>query len=354
MNGRVFDLLISLTVLACLVCTLQPTCVVAAPRTLTYVAHHPEADIHSQLIKEWIREVESRTNGKISIQFYPAETKVSGPQTYNAVQHGYVDIGFSVMQYTRGRFPLMDFIGLPLGFSNGQINTAIINEVYEKFQPDEFASVKVIYLMSPGAHYLHTKKQPVTKASDWQNKKIHYLGDADQIITTMGGTPVSLPMGKLFDALLDDKVEGGTWDFSAGQHWNFAEVAKYDIICDPIAFSTGLYVIMNKQTWESLDDDIKKVIDQLSPIWAAKHGEAWEKASQRGLAYSKSLGNEIITVEPQEAQAWKEEVQPVIDNYINKTQSKGIAGQEVIDYARKRLQDAKAGSFSSPYLGKLQ
>ncbi len=330
--------------------TFSTNYVSAAPIELSYVAHHVESDVHCKLIKEWINKVETLTNNEVKISFYPGESKVSGPQTYNAVQHGYVDIGFSVIEYTRGRFPLMEFIDLPLGFENGQINTAIINEVYEKFYPEEFNKIKVLYLMATGPHYLHSMIKPDQFALDLHDMKVHYSGYADQIVTSLGGIPVSLPMGKLYNALLENNVVAGYWDFAAGQNWKFAEIAKYDIICPQLAQSAGLYVIMNKNSWNRLSPDIQKIFDQLSTEWAIQHGQAWDSAALQGLAYSKTLGNTLISVPDKEIPFLTKALQPVVQNYIDRTLCMGLPGQEVVNYVNKRLEDYQKGVFKSRYI----
>ncbi len=324
--------------------------VTAAPIKLSYVAHHVESDVHSKLIKEWIDRVETLSNNEVKITFYPGESKVSGPQTYNAVQHGYVDIGFSVIEYTRGRFPLMEFIDLPLGFENGRINTAIINEVYEKFRPEEFNNVKVLYLMATGPHYLHSISKPDQFVLDLHDKKVHYSGIADQIVAALGGTPVSLPMGKLYKALLKNDVDAGFWDFAAGQNWKFAEIAMYDIVCPQLAQSAGLYVIMNQDSWDHLSPKVQKVIEQLNSEWAIKHGQAWDSAAAQGLAYSRTLGNSLISVPDKEINFLKKALQPVIQDYIDKTVSMDLPGREVVNYVNKRLDEYHNGTFQSRYL----
>ena len=124
---------------------------------LTYSCFFPAAHGHSILAEEWCQEVEARTNGRVKITYYPGGSLTPAPQCYDGVVNQLSDIGFSILVYTRGRFPLMDFINLPLGYPSGEVATAIINEVYEKFQPAELADTKVMYLHSHGPGYIHTK-----------------------------------------------------------------------------------------------------------------------------------------------------------------------------------------------------
>jgi TRAP-type C4-dicarboxylate transport system substrate-binding protein len=328
----------------------MPNSSTAAPIELSFSSHHPAEDVQSKLLAAWMKEVTQRSNGKVSFKFYPGESRVSGPQTVNAISAGYIDIGFSVLDYTRGLFPLMEVINLPLGYMDGKINTAIINEVYDKFKPAEFDNLKVIYFMAPGPHYLHTKDLPVQSKADLKGKKIHYNGLSNQLYEELGATPVSLPMAKLNEALYTGKVNGGVWDFSAGINFKFAEVVNYDIICDETAHTAMLYVLMNKDKWNSLPDDVKKIIEDIKPTWVAKHGETWAQAEANGIALSKKLGSNIINLPPAAVKEWQAAAQVVIDKYINDMTSEGLPGKEVVDFVKKRLNDAKNGQFKSRYL----
>jgi TRAP-type C4-dicarboxylate transport system substrate-binding protein len=326
-----------------------PNQAIAATTVLSYSGEHDDRGPHHKIIQEWIKEVEKRTHGKIKFDYFFSGTKVSGPQTYNAVVADYIDIGYTDLAYTRGLFPLMEVVNLPLGFMDAKTNTAIINEVFDKFKPAEFDKVKVIYLMAPGQHYLHMKNTPVRTLDDLKGKKIHYNGLSDQLLERLGAIPVSLPMPAISDALYHDRIDGGFWDFSASNKGG-VEGANYDIICDSIAHTAMLYVIMNRDKWESLDKDVQNVFNQVNPLWAAKHGTHMNESAISGQAYAQKLGNTTIEITPEESAKWAKAAEPVINDYIVKMKSLGLPGEEVIKFIRKRLQDAKNGTFESPYM----
>ncbi len=342
---------ISLAIVALLVISFfVPPAAKADPVKLTYSCHHGPTDVHAKLIEAWIKEVETRTNGKVKIQFFPGQSLVPAPQTYDGVLSGITDIGFSILQYTRGRFPLMDFINLPLGYPSGPVNTAIINEVLEKFHPAELNDVKVLYLHAHGPGFLHTKNKPINVMDDLKGLKIRSNGPTADMVVGLSGTPTALPMPELYEALQKGVVDGGVWDFSASVDWKLAEVSNYSIISPPIAYSLGFFVVINKDKWNSLDPEVKKVMEELSPEWAKKHGLAWQDSENRGKEFIKKLGKNIITINPEESAKWRKAVQPVVDTYIKMMESKGLPGKEVIEYVEKRINDANAGNFKSKYL----
>ncbi len=73
----------------------------------------PPSYVQSTLAEAWCREVEKRTDGKVTVDLSPGGT-TKAQQCYDGVVEGLSDIGFSVLAYTRGRFrpPRLD---LPLG-----------------------------------------------------------------------------------------------------------------------------------------------------------------------------------------------------------------------------------------------
>jgi hypothetical protein len=64
----------------------------------------------------------------------------------------------------------------------------------------------------------------------------------------------------------------------------------------------------------------------------------------------KEKGGKIINIEPKEAERWGKAVEPVGDIYVKDTKAKGVPGDEVLKYVRKRLQDAQKGAFKSKYM----
>jgi TRAP-type C4-dicarboxylate transport system substrate-binding protein len=115
--------------------TLSALPAAAGPITLTYSNFFPPVHTQSKLAEAWCKEVEKRTNGQVVIQYFPGQTLTKGAVCYDGVVQGISDIGLSVLAYTRGRFPVMEVLDLPLGYQNGRQATAVVNDFYNKMQP---------------------------------------------------------------------------------------------------------------------------------------------------------------------------------------------------------------------------
>jgi TRAP-type C4-dicarboxylate transport system substrate-binding protein len=131
----------------------------AEPITLTYSNFFPPTHIQSKLADEWCKEVEKRTNGQVKVQYFPGQTLTKAKQNYDGVVQGMSDIGMCLFAYTRGRFPVMEVVDLPLGYPSGVVATKVANDVYNKFKPKELDDVAVMYLHAHGPGLLFTRKK---------------------------------------------------------------------------------------------------------------------------------------------------------------------------------------------------
>ncbi len=318
--------------------------------TLTFSDLFPATHVNGKSASAWCKEVEKRTNGKVKITYYPGQSLTKGKEAYDGVVNGLSDLAQSVLQYTRGRFPLMDFINLPLGYGDGSVSTAIINEVNDKFKPKELSDVKVMYLHAHGPGIIHTKDTPVHKMEDLKGIKIRSHGPTAEMLKLLGATPVAFPMPELYQSLQKGVVGGAVFPMEAAKGWKLAEVTKYHIMCRPITYSLGFFVVMNTAKWDALPPDVQKVIQEINVEWAQKQGKVWDQADIDGTAYAKSKGGEMIEIEASEAEKWAKAVKPIQDYYMKEAKGRGVPGDEVLTYVLQLLKDSKAGTFKSKYL----
>jgi TRAP-type C4-dicarboxylate transport system substrate-binding protein len=317
---------------------------------LTFSDIYPATHANSKNAAAWCKEVEKRTGGKVKITFYPGQSLTKGAECYEGVVSGLSDLGQSVLQYTRGRFPLTDFINLPLGYPSGAFATAIINEFYDKFKPAELQTTKVMYLHAHGPGFIHTKDKPVEKMEDLKGLKIRSHGPTAEMIKCLGGTPVTFPMPELYQALQKGVVNGGIFPMESEKGWKLAEVTNYTTACYPTAYSLGFFVVMNKDKWNSLPDDVKKTIEKINVEWARKQGQIWDEADSEGIRFFLSSGGRMLGIDKKEAERWVKAVQPVSATYLKETKQKGLPGEEVLTFVRKGLDEYAKGTFKSKYL----
>jgi TRAP-type C4-dicarboxylate transport system substrate-binding protein len=291
----------------------------------------------TQVANDWAKEIEKRTGGKVQITMFPGGTLTPGPQCYDGVVKGISDIGFSVLAYTRGKFPLTEFADLPLGIKSGLVATKLINEYYKKFNPKELDEVKVMYLHGHGPGILHTKKE-VKTLEDLKGMKIRCTGLSAKIVGALGGTPVAMGMGETYDALSRGVVEGSMSPQEALSTWKWGEVVKFTTESWGASYSTGFFVVMNKAKWNSLPPDVQKVIEQVNEEWIVKQGNNWDEVDKAGREATLKLGNKITPLSKEEDTRWAKAVSPLLDEYVKSMKEKGLPGEETLKFYQDRLK----------------
>ena len=305
---------------------------------LTYSTFFPAPHIQAILAVEWGKEVEKRTNGAVKVTVFPGGTLTPANQCYDGVVKGISDVGMSVLSYTAGRFPLMEVIDMPLGYKRGSQATHLINAFYKKFQPKELDDTKVMYLMAHGPGILNTNKKPVNKLEDMKGLKIRCTGTSSKIVSRLGATPVAMPQTETYDALQKGVVDGVMSPIETAKGWKLAEVVKYHTLNYGSAYSLGFFVVMNKQKWNALPKDIQATIEKINEEWIERSAKAWDSSDKEGMEYTKSKGNQIISLSKAEDERWAKLVFPILDEYVTAMKTKGLPGEEALKFCQDWLK----------------
>jgi TRAP-type C4-dicarboxylate transport system substrate-binding protein len=339
MSKNRWGFILGLALVAALVMGGLSPATAADPVKLTYSCFFPPTHIQSKLAEAWCKEVEKRTNGKVKVEYFPGQTLTKAKQVYDGVVQGMSDLGFCLFAYTRGRFPLMEVVDLPLGYKSGKAATQVANAVYKEFDPKELKDVKVMYLHAHGPGLLHTKEKPVKKMEDLKGLKIRSHGTTANMVKALGGTPVAMPMPDLYQSLQRGVVDGALYPVEVNKGWKMAEVVQYCTENFANAYTATFYVVMNKDKWNALPDDVKKIIAKINEEWIPKHGEAWDSSDKVGHDYMIKKGRKFIQLSKEEAARWKKATDPVLDQYVKDASKKGVPAAKALEFTKKKLAE---------------
>jgi TRAP-type C4-dicarboxylate transport system substrate-binding protein len=326
-KSNLFSLILS--GLALFVFAVVPGYADVKPIKLSYSIFFPPSHGQCKAGESWAKEIEKRTDGRVKINVYPGGTLTKANNCYDGVVTGISDIGMSCFAYTRGRFPVMEAADLPLGYPDGLTATRVVNSYYEKTTPKELDDVKVLYLHAHGPGLLHTKK-PVSSLEDLSRMKIRSTGLSAKVIEALGAVPVAMDQGSTYESLQKGVVEGTIGPVEVLKGWRQAEVIKSTTDCNVIGYTTTMFVVMNKDTWNRLPQDVQTIFDAVSKEWVDVHGKQWDEDDNQGKIYSQSLGNGMITLTADQETAWKKAVEPVMAEYEKAAGEKGIDGKACV------------------------
>ena len=296
---------------------------------LSYSVFFPPTHVQCIAATNWASEIQKRTGGRVQITIYPAGSLTKADQCYEGVTKGISDLGMSCFAYTRGRFPLLEGLDLPLGYPNGANATRIANAMVQKYQPAELADVKVLYVHAHGPGILASKKA-VKSLADMKGLKVRATGLSAKIVEALGGTPVAMSQPETYEALSKGVVEATLCPIETLKGWKQGEAIEYVVDSSAIGYSTAMFVVMNKEKWAKLPADVQKVFTDVSQEWIAKHGEAWDQADQAGREFVTGLKRQFIQLPEAEQQQWKNAVKPILDDYVKKAKEKNLPGDAML------------------------
>lgn len=297
---------------------------------LSYSVFFPPTHIQCITAQSWADEIKSRSNGEIEITIYPAGTLTNAPVCYEGVVNGISDLGMSCFAYTRGRFPLLEGLDLPLGYSSGTAATKIANQIAKEFNPAEVSDVKLLYIHAHGPGILASKK-PVTTLDAMKGLKVRATGLSSKIVTNLGAAPVAMSQPETYEALQKGVVEATLCPMETLKGWKQGEVISSVTDTSAIGYTTAMFVVMNKGVWANLSAEHQEIITQVCDEWVDKHGAAWDQADAEGLEFIKGLGHNVVELGAEEQQKWKEKIQPILAEYTEAAKQKGLPGDEFLN-----------------------
>jgi TRAP-type C4-dicarboxylate transport system substrate-binding protein len=308
----------------------------AGPVTLNYANFPPAPTFPCVQMERWKTEVEQRTGGKVKINTFPGGTLLGAKEMMDGVIAGQAEIGCLSMAYQPGRFVVTNATSLPLGIPNARVGSRVLLDLYEKYQPKEFAQVKVITMFTTAPTNIMSKV-PVRSLADLKGLDLRASGGAARILAAWGANPVGMPMPATVEALQKGVVKGLYSSLEVMKDFKFAETCRYATVTDTVIYPFA--VVMNMDAWNALPADVQKVIDDLKIEQADWTGNYMDDHVKNAVEWSKATYQvEFIELTQAQKQEWNALLEPIIEQYIQETSAKGLPAQAIVGDIRALIE----------------
>lgn len=297
-----------------------------------------KAAIPDKFINPWIERVQSESGGRIKVEHYPS-MQLGGkpPELVQQVTDGAVDIIWTVMGYTPGRFPRAEAFELPFMVASAEETSVAFQKYADKHMQDDFPGMKVIAVHTHGPGLIHSKA-PVNTLEDLKGMK---LRGPTRVITGMleqlGAVAIGMPVPAVPEAVSKGVIDGAVipWEVTLPLKMSELVTNHTGFEGDRGLYTATFLFAINKASYDALPDDLKKVIDDNSGVEAARlAGRAMDEVDKIGLAKAEKAGNTIITLDAAETARWKEAAGPVVESWIAEMDGKGMDGAGMVKDAR--------------------
>lgn len=292
----------------------------------------PQATIPAKSLQPWADKVKAESGGRIEVELYPAMQLGGKPSDLvDQVKDGVVDLTWTLLGYTPGRYPKSEAFELPFVATNAEATSVAFYDYYEKHMKDELKDFHVLTVHTHGPGILHTiASKPITSLESMKGVKLRGTSKViNQMLEAMGATPIGMPVTAVPESLSKSVIDGTVVPWEVTPSIKIAELAP-----NHTSFSGkhGLYTAtflfaMNKDSYNALPDDLKKVIDNNSGRELARQfGRMMDEGDARGKAIAEKAGNKLIVLDDAETARWKKAGEPVTANWIQDMDKRGLDG----------------------------
>jgi len=310
--------------------------VFAAEVTLRFAHFWPAVSgTHKQLYQVWADTVEKESGGRIRVEVYPSATLAKPPAQYEAVRSRIADITATVQGYTANRFPLTQVVELPGIVRDAAHGSCILQSLYDEgLISDEYEDTRPLFLFTHGPGHIHTREKLVKRPADFAGLRIRRpTAVVGHLLDELGAQPVGMPAPQSYQSMQRGVIDGVSLPWEAALGFRINELARKHTEVGGL-YSLAFVVTMNREVYDGLPPDLRKVIDDNSGrAWSAKAARVFDKLDVLGRAEAVEAGHEIVTIEGgADNPDWKPVLDKATGSYLEGMEKKGKPVRKV--YAR--------------------
>ncbi len=295
------------------------------------------APVPAEILIPWMEKVTAESDGRIAFEHYPSmQLGGTPPELVDQVIDGVVDIIYTLPGYSPGRFPRTEVIELPFLMTDPLAASMTLSTLGEKYMFDtEYADMKILGMWVHGPGLIHSET-PITTPDDLSGVKLRAPTRVANIMATqLGATTVGMPVPGVPESLSKGVISAALlpWEVTASLKTSELVDNHTEFPGAPL-YTAAFIMAMNIDSYNALPDDLKAVIDANSGLAFAEFaGTIAPGLDGPGRQMAVDLGNNIISLTPDQIAIWKEAAAPTIDRWIAEMDEKGIDGRALYDEA---------------------
>jgi TRAP-type mannitol/chloroaromatic compound transport system substrate-binding protein len=229
-------------------------------------AHWPKASASFKDSLEWFAaELSKRSGGRFQMQLFGAGELAKGPEIYNIVRKGVVEMGTLSAAYILGEAQAM---GLAYGIPGTlrepwEMTHYLKNLGGEALVNEELLPKGVIYRTEKAYTTELVINKKITTLDDFKKLKLRSAGTMLDYLAGAGASPTQIAGPELYQSLATGVVDGAHWGAAQGaMTMKLWEVARFHMK-PGMGITTDAYVF-NKAAVDKLPEDLRLILLSLA------------------------------------------------------------------------------------------
>ena len=302
-------------------------------------------------VENWFYDqLEERSNGRIVIDRTEPESICPAQEIAECVRDGRADVGTSISDYTPQLFPSLTVVSVPFLTNN---STALMEALYRVNTENadavakwEEIGLKYVASWGPGKLILGTN-DTVDSVADVSGVRYRVTGGfLQRAFEQAGANVVALTAGETYEGIERGVADAIAWTVDGPVDFKMVELlSEYT---DPgVGHYTAFSTWMNQETYDSLDDELKAVVDEV--IEELNTGAGMEAfagvtdAQCTSLLEHPNFGS-FTAWDESATNEWRDQVQEsLLNDWASEAEKNGLANaQAYIDEYRETLDKLEA------------
>ncbi|MGK4831802.1 TRAP transporter substrate-binding protein DctP [Escherichia coli] len=289
---------------------------VAAEKILRYTDHEPYGGMRTQIIKEiFFAEIEKESQRRLKIEpHWNGETAISYDALTTISDGSKADMGIVVPEYTAKQLPLHQiFKSFAIGPDHGASQVEFFRRVYAEI-PEFNAElernniVNLQFFLGYPVGFFSTRpidKLTALQGTTWRTASFWHRA----YLTHTGAKTVTLPWNEqITTALRDGQLDGLMVNLDSGYDIH-AERAAPNVLLSPSLWLGHVYLlVMNKQTWENLDNRDREAIQRAAITTEKALGKALDNNLISMVKTLEQEGAQVRYLKKSELDAWQKAI----------------------------------------------
>jgi TRAP-type C4-dicarboxylate transport system substrate-binding protein len=288
--------------------------------------------------------VTQHTNGSVKLDI---KEKLFGiMDSAYAIGDGRVQMGTQSIPAASGTYPLLDFGGIPGLFSampEGAVEyAAALTDPKMMAEVDAYtksAGFKVLGAAISLANNALWGNKPIRTLADFKGVKMRASGRTQTAaLRAVGGSPVTLSMAEIEEALSRGTVDAIMTSKSFGAERGLMPMAKYVSVW-PITPIFAQFVAINLKAWDKLDARQKDGLMRASAQLTREFPVALEQMDISYTLWIRSAKTELVIPDDAEVKRAMAQMQPVVKDWL---ETAGPHGKAVLRIAAQHAKGPSA------------
>ena len=244
------------TCLAALAVLLGQAPAAAQEVTLRAVSAFAEGTEFSRNFERFIEKVNSEGKGSIRINYIGGPRAVPPFEVGSAVRTRVVDMANVTGAFYTNLMPEADgfkLMGKPMSEQRSNGSWEFINQLHNQKLNSQYLARQ--FHNVPFHIYLNKRIERI----DFSGLKIRVTPVYRDVVEALGGTPITTPPGEVYTALERGVVDGYGWPITGIFDLGWEKVTKFRM--EPPFYSVEVNVLINLDTWRSLNDAQRRLLD---------------------------------------------------------------------------------------------